>query len=97
MNYTPNVNDYVQWAKGVEGWVYFKDKDYITIEVNVRPKSDDNYRACSIHRNDRVLVVCYPEQWNELTYVKSRESVYEKEKYRMEIVGESTWSESDEK
>ena len=80
MTYDPQINDYVVWnnGKGVEGWVYFKGKEYITIEVSVRPKDTENYQACSIHANERLLVVCYPEQWNELEYVKSRESVYEK-------------------
>jgi hypothetical protein len=44
-----------------------------------------------------VLVVCYPEQWKELTYVKSRDSKYEEEKNTVEIVGKSDWGESDEK
>ena len=95
--YDPQVNDYVYWSKGIEGWVYSKDQEYITIEVNVRPKTCENYAACGLHRNERLLVLCYTDQWNELTYVKSRESVYEEEKYCMEIVGESTWAESDEK
>ena len=88
MNYEPKVNDYVEWSnsKGVEGWVYFKDKEYITIEVNVRPKDDTNYQACSIHRNERLLVVCYREQWNQLKYVKTRESVHEKEENSLETV-----------
>jgi len=97
MSYTPEVNDYVQWTKGVEGWVYFKDKEYITIEQSVRPKDNVNYKACSLHRNERVLVVCYPEQWKELTYVKSRDSKYEEEKESVEIMGKITWGESDEK
>jgi hypothetical protein len=41
-----------------------------------------------------VLVVCYPEQWKELTYIKSRESIYEEEKNTVEIEGEITWGES---
>lgn len=79
MTYEPKFNDYVKWnnGKGVEGWVYFTDKEYITIEALVRPKDDTNYQCCSIHRNDRLLVVCYKEQWGELEYVKTRESVYE--------------------
>ena len=36
-DYIPKVNDYVVWDKGRhnndEGWVYFVDKEYITIEV----------------------------------------------------------------
>jgi hypothetical protein len=75
--YVPKVNDYVTWSKGVEGWVYFSHKEYITIEVDVRPKDLINYQACSIHRNDRLLVLCYSNQWEELNYIKSRESVYE--------------------
>ena len=97
MTYEPKVNDYVIWKKDIEGWVYFKDKEYITIESWVCPKSEENYNACSIHRNNRLLVLCYKEQWNELQYVKSRESVYEEEKNTVEMVGESTWGESDEK
>ena len=97
MSYIPQVNDYVKWTKGIEGWVYFKDKEYITIEQSVRPKDEINYQCCSLHRNERVLVVCYPEQWKELTYVRSRDSRYEEEKNIVEIVGESDWGEGDEK
>jgi hypothetical protein len=77
MTYVPQVNDYVQWTKGVEGWVYFKDKEYITIEAAVRPKNSINYRAAPIHANDRLLILCYSNQWNELKYVRSRETIYE--------------------
>ena len=98
MSYIPQVNDYVLWTNGVEGWVYFKDKEYITIEQSVRPKDEINYQCCSLHRNERVLVVCYPEQWKELTYVRSRDSRYEEEeKNIVETVGESDWGEGDEK
>ena len=95
--YEPQVNDYVTWTKGVEGWVYFKDKEYITIEASVQPKDLQNYRACKIHRNNRLLVLCYHNQWKELGYVTSRESVYEEEKQNVEILGESTGGEGDEK
>jgi hypothetical protein len=78
MSYDPQVNDYVEWTKGVEGWIYFKDKEYITIEYNVRPKDEVNLECCPIHKNDRLLVICYAEQWKELKYIKSRESVYSK-------------------
>lgn len=80
MTYEPQVNDYVKWKKGVEGWVYFKDEEYITIEYNVRPKDDVNLECCPIHKNNRLLVVCYKQCWNELEYITSRESVYEEEK-----------------
>lgn len=78
--YVPQVNDYVIWndGKGVQGWVYFKCNEYITIEIGVKPKTQENYQACSIHRNDRLMVLCYDSQWKELEYVKSRESRHEK-------------------
>jgi hypothetical protein len=75
--YEPQINDYVRWTKGVEGWVYFKDNEYITIEISVKPKNKENYQACSIHRNDRLMVLCYHSQWKELVHIKSRESIYE--------------------
>lgn len=86
MSYEPQVNDYVKWSKGIEGWVYFKDKEYITIEVFVRPKNCENYEACCLHRNERLLVVCYPNQWKELEYVRTRETVCEKENNLVENV-----------
>lgn len=78
MSYKPQVDDYVRWAKGVEGWVYFQDKDgkYVTIEVAVRPKNDENYSACNLHRNERLLVLCYHNQWNELECLGYRENKY---------------------
>ena len=79
ITYEPQVNDYVEWTKGVEGWIYFTDEEYITIEYIVRPKNKVNYRACPIHANERLLVVCYKEQWNQLKYIKSRTSIYEEE------------------
>jgi len=75
----PQVNDYVKWKKHIRGWVYFKCNDYITIEVSVRPKNKENYQHCSLHRNERLLVICYREQWKELKYVRTRKSKYEKE------------------
>ena len=86
-NYIPKVNDFVEWTKGVEGWVYFRDDEYITIEYIVRPKDQVNYHACPIHANERLLVVCYKEDWKQLKYVKSRESVYEEEQNCVALVG----------
>jgi len=77
MIYEPQVNDYVKWTKGIEGWIYFKDREYITIEYVVKPKDKENYECCPIHSNYRVLVICYLKQWKELEYIKSRESIYE--------------------
>jgi len=77
--YKPCLNDYVQWTKGVEGWVYFADKDYVTIETYVFPKDEQNVQACSLHRNNRVLVLCYKEQWNQLKYLGYRTDKYSEE------------------
>lgn len=85
-HYTPQVNDFVKWNKVIEGWVYFKCDEYITIEHSVRPKDKVNYRACSIHANERLLVVCYNEDWNQLKYIKSRTSIYEEEENLLEMV-----------
>lgn len=80
MNYIPKLNDYVKWTKGVEGWIYYVDKEnaYVTIESMVRPKDETNYSHCSIHRNERLLVICYKPQWKELQYLGSRNNVYDK-------------------
>jgi hypothetical protein len=74
--YEPQVNDYVRWKSHIEGWVYFKDKQYITIEMGVKPKDKENYAACTLHRNDRLMVLCYHEQWKELDHVGYREDKY---------------------
>ena len=71
--YTPKVHDYVKW-KGLQGWIYWIDpeKKYLTIEIMVREKTEESYKDCSLHRNERCLVLCYPENWKDLEYVKSR-------------------------
>lgn len=78
MTYIPQVNDYVKWEKNIEGWVYFKCSQYITIEALVRPKSEENYCHSTIHRNERLLVICYRNQWRELEYIQSRKSINDK-------------------
>jgi len=77
--YDPQVNDYVIWENGknVCGWIYFKDKDYLTIETNVCEKDEENYLHCKLHRNERVLVVCYRSDWNQLKFVGKRDSIHE--------------------
>lgn len=81
--YSPKVHDYVKWnnGKGVEGWVYFTDKNYITIESSVWPKKPHDQPNGTFHRNERTLIVCYPESYSELEYVKSRHSVNDQEYY----------------
>lgn len=77
--YKPRLNDYVSWTKGVEGWVYFVCKDYVTIETHVCPKDKQNIEACALHKNTRVLVLCYPEQWSELQHIGYRLNKYSEE------------------
>jgi len=82
MTYVPKVNDYVKWNKnGVihEGWVYFVDNLYITIEIGVKPKPNCEYTREEKHKFIHTLLLCFPEQWKDLTYVKRRKSVYETE------------------
>ena len=79
MSYQPKVNDYVIWKDSLgrvtEGWVYFADSSYITIEIGVRCKDQENIEHCPIHEKTHCCVVCYPENWHELKYVRSRECV----------------------
>ena len=90
MSYEPEVNDYVIWKHDVKGWVYFKDNDYVTIEMLVMPRHRDDIGHTPFHSNDRLLVVCYHEQWKELKYVRSRQTMYEEEENSMAMVGKST-------
>ena len=80
MPYIPEVDDYVQWVKDnhtIEGWVYFKSSEYITIEMNVTPKHPEDLPYGTHHRNERTLVVCYPSSWKQLRYIKSRQDKYD--------------------
>ena len=68
MKYIPRLNDYVSW-RDVEGWVYFVDEEYLTIEIAVKPKEDD---LVPLHKNHHCLIVCHTQFWDELEYVHSR-------------------------
>jgi len=75
--YIPQINDYVHWQKGklsIEGWVYFVDNEYITIEIGVKCKNDENLKHCPIHKKTHCLVLCFPQYWHQLNYIKSRKS-----------------------
>jgi len=76
MTYHPKVNDYVKWTdslgKVTEGWVYFVDPSYITIEIGVKDKPDN---LVHFHKKTHCCVLCFPENWNELEYIKSRKNV----------------------
>ena len=80
MHYIPRLNDYVKWTNSlghtVEGWVYFVDEEYITIEIGVKPRPQCQYsnRKKPLHKMIHTLLLCYPYQWHELEYVKSRKS-----------------------
>ena len=55
--------------------MYFKCDDYITIEVRVKDKCDQNIKDCPIHKKTHVLLVCYTQFWSELEYVKNRRNI----------------------
>ena len=75
-DYCPKVNDYVVWDKGQygtdEGWVYFVDDAYITIETSVKPKPKDEYEKNPRHKMIHTLLLCYECDWKDLKYVRSR-------------------------
>ena len=76
--YIPRVNDYVKWYHSNfvhEGWVYFVGDEYITIEIGVKCKNDENISDCPIHQKYHTLLVCHHWNWHQLEYVKCRESV----------------------
>ena len=87
MTYTPQLNDYVHWKSDytdLKGWVYFVDKAYCTIEIGVKDKCEENIKDCPIHKKTHCCVVCYPQYWHELIYIKSRnpEDHYKAQQYR---------------
>jgi hypothetical protein len=78
MSYRPRVNDYVKWdQRQLDGWVYFYCEKYITIEMMVSPKDEKDFHGLHIHENNHLLVLCYSDQWKELTYIRSRKSIHE--------------------
>ena len=89
MRYKPQIDDYVIWSPDygsiLEGWVYFVDNEYITIEIGVKCKDMENIKDCPIHKKTHCLVVCYPEFWHQLEYVKNRRTdidEYKSQRYR---------------
>lgn len=86
--YKPEVNDYVKWNcpyHPLEGWVYFKCPQYITIEVGTKDKSEQQRVNGTHHRKDHILVLCFSQYWNQLEYVKNRnntEDQYKSQQYR---------------
>lgn len=76
MMYSPQVDDYVKWTTTLgnvhEGWVYFSDREYITIELSVKDKSEESYKDSPLHRKIHSLLVCQHYYWDQLEYVKHR-------------------------
>jgi len=74
--YTPQVDDYVIWTRTggtiTEGWVYFVDSEYITIETGVKDKPNCEYTRYEKHKKIHILVVCHPCFYSQLEYVKNR-------------------------
>ena len=56
----------------MEGWIYFIDKEYLTLEILVRKKSEESYNDATFHRNHRCLVLVFREDWKHLEYIKKR-------------------------
>ena len=74
--YSPQVDDYVKWTTSLgnvhEGWVYFFDREYVTIELSVKDKSEQSYKDSPLHRKTHSLLVCQHYYWDQLEYVKHR-------------------------
>ena len=82
MTYKPQVDDYVRWTRSTgfvdEGWIYFVDEVYITIEVGVKDKPNCEYSSNDKHKKIHTLVVCHTCYWKELEYVGNRRVSYNK-------------------
>ena len=76
--YKPKVNDYVIWDKHEygkdEGWVYFCDDAYITIETSVKPKPKETLdcKSSNHHKMIHTLLLCPAPFWKDLQYIRSR-------------------------
>ena len=84
MTYKPKIDDYVKF-RNAEGWVYFVDGEYITIEIGVRPKPNCEYTREEKHKYIHTLVCCFPWDWNKLEYVHTRKNRYGKTLEDMEV------------
>ena len=73
--YEPEVNDYVIWTKNnseEKGWVYFKSEEYITLETGIKPRPDCEHSRNPRHKYIHTLLLCFPKDFQDLKYVKSR-------------------------
>ena len=75
--YQPEVNDYVKWkvklGQDLEGWVYFKSSDYITIEISTKPRPQCDLSTFK-HKRIHTCILCFPHDYQDLTYVATRPS-----------------------
>ena len=88
MKYIPQVDDYVRWKTDhitAEGWVYFYDESYITIETGIKPKPNCQYTKNERHKYIHTLLLCHPWFWKELEYVYTRKNKYGKTLADMEV------------
>ena len=88
MKYKPQVDDYVRWKTDhitAEGWVYFYDEQYITIETGIKPKPNCEYTKIERHKYIHTLLLCYTTQWNQLEYVHARKNRYAESLADMEV------------
>jgi len=82
--YEPEVDDYVIWEEH-RGWVYFKSREYITIELGVKPKPNCEYTREEKHKYIHTLLLCYPFYWKNLQYVHTRRNKYGKNLEEMDV------------
>ena len=82
--YEPKVDDYVIWGDQ-KGWVYFKDIEYITIELGIKPKPNCEYTKIEKHKYTHNLLLCYPWAWKDLEYVYTRRNKYGKNLEEMDV------------
>ena len=78
--YVPKLHDYVIWhhqTAPLEGWIYFADELYISIEIGVKDKPNCVYSKGSKHCKIHTLVVCHSFNWHQLQYVKSRRDFHD--------------------
>ena len=85
MSYVPQIDDYVIWTPSygqvLKGWVYFVSEYYITIEIGVKDKPPCEYTTNEKHKKVHCLVLCFPENWYQLEYVKNRRGKEEDDVY----------------
>lgn len=88
MTYKPQIDDYVIWIKNdIEhnGWVYFVDDLYITIETGIKPKPNCEYTKNEKHKYIHTLLLCHPPSWKDLEYVHTRRNKYGKTLEEMDV------------